>query len=193
MKLGVFVEGQEGMTWENWQRWVRMTEDLGFESIWCSDHLYSLFDHPERPSLDCWTALTWAAGNTSRIKFGPLVTPMTFRHPSMLAQQAAAVAALSGGRLVLGIGAGWHEGEHRAFGLHFPSVRERMDRLDNAAEVLRALFDQPEATQAGPYYSVERAPLHPRLPQRPPLLIGGRGERRTLRAVAKYADEWNIG
>ncbi len=193
MKVGIFVEGQEGMTWENWKRWVTMTEDLGFESIWRSDHLYSLFEHPERPALECWTALTWVASHTSRIKFGPLVSPMTFRPPSMLALQVAAISDLSNGRLVLGIGAGWHAGEHKAFGLPFPSVRERMDRMDNATELFLAAFGSDISSVSGPHYTLDEAAVHPRLAQRPPLMIGGRGEKRVLRSVAKYADEWNIG
>ena len=192
MQLGILLDVQEGIGWEEWRRLVPLVEALGFESLWRSDHLFSLFDHPERPGLECWTALAWAAEHTSRVAIGPLVSPVTFRHPSLLALQAATVDALSGGRLVVGIGAGWHAGEHRAFGVPFPPAAERIERLGEAAALLKALLGGGMATYQGKYSTLEGAVAHPRPPRRPPLLIAGGGERRTLRVVAEHADEWNV-
>ena len=110
------IEGQEGLTWDRWRRIADAVERSGFESLWRSDHLFSLFGVADRPGLDCWPSLTYLATATRRIRFGPLVCPITFRHPAMTAREAAAVDVLSGGRLDLGLGAGWHDGEHHAFG-----------------------------------------------------------------------------
>src|SRR5438445_737621 len=135
MAMGVclMIEGQEGLTWERWRRLARAAEDGGFESLFRSDHLTGLSGDPKRPSLDTWASLTWLASNTSRIRFGPLVCPLTFHHPALLAKRAAAVAELADGRLDLGIGAGWHEGEHAMFGVPFPPLGERMDRFECGA------------------------------------------------------------
>ncbi len=194
LRVGVMIEGQEGLTWERWRRIAETVEALGFESLWRSDHLFSLFDVPARPGLDTWASLTLLATATRRIRFGPLVCPITFHHPSVLARQAAAVDVLSGGRLELGIGAGWHDREHQAFGIPYPRVGERIRRLDEAAQVLRALWQDGPAQFTGRYYRLDGGVGWPKPAQRPriPLLIGGRGPR-VLEVVARYADEWNCG
>ena len=194
MQLGVMIEGQEGLTWDRWRAIAERVEELGFESLWRSDHFMSLMGAEPRQALETWTALTLAAAETTRLRFGPLVCSMTFRHPALLARMAAAVDELSGGRLVLGVGAGWNEPEHRAFGLPFPPVKERMDRLEEGIEVLLRLFGDQPASYTGRYYALDNAVMLPKSAQRPhpPLLIGGGGERRTLRLVARYADEWNL-
>lgn len=193
MKLGVMIEGQEGLTWERWRAIMRRTEELGFESLWRSDHYCSLMGRPERDALETFTSLTLTAVETSRLRFGPLVAPVTFRHPTLVARMAAAIDQLSGGRFVLGLGAGWNVPEHQAFGLPFPPVRERMDRLEESIQVIRALEAPGKANFAGRYYRLENAEMHPKPVQRPlPILVGGSGERRTLRIVARYADEWNM-
>src|SRR5437762_6920483 len=130
------IEGQEGLTWERWRQIMTAAEQLGYESLWRSDHFMSLVDG-ERHSLETWATLTLAAAETKRLRFGPLVCPITFRHPSLLARTAAAVDELSGGRLVLGLGVGWNEREHRAFGLSFPPLQERLDRLEEGLQVIR--------------------------------------------------------
>jgi F420-dependent oxidoreductase-like protein len=193
MKLGVMIEAQQGLTWERWRRIMGRVEELGFESLWRSDHFMPLAGD-QADALETWVALTLTAAETSRLTFGPLVCSMTFRHPALLARMAAQVDQLSGGRLVLGVGAGWHELEHRTFGLPFPPVKERMDRLEEGIEVLLRLMADGEASFDGRYYQLDRAVMLPKPAQRPrvPLLIGGGGERRTLRIVARYADEWNI-
>src|SRR2546429_269319 len=113
LEVAVMIEAQEGLTWDRWQRLATATEDGGFAALFRSDHLTGLFGEATRPSLDCGASLTWLATNTRRIRFGPLVSPLTFYHPALLAKRAAALDELSRGRLDLGIGAGWHEGEHR--------------------------------------------------------------------------------
>jgi F420-dependent oxidoreductase-like protein len=193
LSLGIMIEGQEGLTWPKWQRLARTVEDAGFESLFRSDHLTGLFGDSARPSLDPWASLTWLATSTSRLRFGPLVCPLTFYHPAILAKRAAAVADLSGGRLDLGIGAGWNDYEHRMFGVPFPPVRERLDRLDCGARAIVALWQGRKVTLEQPHYPLVEAESYPLPPRgRVPLIIGGRGEKRTLRIVAEHADEWNV-
>ncbi len=193
MQLGVMIEGQEGLTWERWRGIMRRTEDLGFDSLWRSDHFFSLMGRPERDALETFTSLTLTAAETSRLRFGPLVAPMTFRHPSLLARMAAAIDQLSGGRFVLGVGAGWNVPEHQAFGLPFPRLRQRMDMLEEGIRLIRALEQPGKSTISGRYFSLDAAEMHPKPVQQPlPLLIGGSGERRTLRLVAEHAQEWNM-
>jgi len=193
MKFAVMIEGQEGLTWKRWGALARAAEEGGWDGLFRSDHLTGLVGDGSRACLDTWTSLTWLATGTSRIRFGPLVCPLTFYHPALLARQAAAVDQLSGGRLDLGIGAGWNEMEHRMFGVPFPPLRERMDRLDCGARLIRALWRGEPMSLDQPHYPLVEARIEPR-PVRGtlPLVIGGRGERRTLRAVAEFADEWNV-
>jgi F420-dependent oxidoreductase-like protein len=187
------IEGQEGLTWDRWRRLAEAAETGGFHGLFRSDHLTSLVGEAARPALDTWAALTWLASGTRRIRFGPLVSPLTFYHPAVLARRAAAVSELSGGRLDLGLGAGWHDGEHAMFGVPFPSVKERMDRLECGVRVVRALLSGEPATLAQPYYPLAAARTAPRpAPGALPIVIGGRGERRTLRIAAEHADEWNV-
>jgi F420-dependent oxidoreductase-like protein len=185
------IEGQEGLTWERWQALARVAEGSGYAGLFRSDHLTS--DDPRQPSLDAWASLAWLASHTRRIRFGPMVCPLTFYHPALLAKRAAAVATLSGGRFDLGIGAGWHEGEHAMFGISFPSLKERLDRLECGARAIRALWRGEPTTLEQPYYPLRAAQSFPLPPAGGvPLVVGGRGERRTLRVVAEYADEWNV-
>ena len=187
------IEGQEGLTWERWFRIADAVESLGLDSLWRSDHFFSLMGQPERPALECWTSLTALAGRTRRIRFGPLVSPMTFRHPALLTRMAAAVDGLSNGRLVLGVGAGWNDAEHEAFGIRLPPLKERFDRLEEGIAVIRALWSGGPVDLEATYYPLRGAAAYPRPVQQPapPLLIGGDGEVRLLRIVAQHADEWN--
>ena len=193
MKLGVLVEAEAGLTWDRWRRLIAHVEELGFASLWLSDHFLSLSAR-DRDALEPWVALTVAAAETTRVRFGPMVSPMTFRHPAVLARMAASLDHLSGGRLVLGLGAGWNDVEHRAYGLPFPPARERMDVLEEGIEVILRLHGDGPAHFAGRYYRLDGADPQPKPLQQPriPLLIGGMGERRTLPLVARYADEWNL-
>ena len=192
MKLGVMLEGQEGVSWELWRRLMAKVEALGFESLWRSDHFMSLEDS-SRDAIETWVALTLTAAETTRLRFGPLVCPMTFRHPSLLARMAASVDTLSGGRLVLGLGAGWNEHEHRAFGIPFPPLPERIDLLEEGIEVILRLLGDGPARFDGRYYQIEGSNPFPKPIQQPriPLLIGTTGAGRMLRVVARYADEWD--
>jgi F420-dependent oxidoreductase-like protein len=193
MRVGVMLEGQEGLTWDRWFRIADRVESLGLDSLWRSDHFFSLMGHPERQALECWSSLTALAQRTQRIRFGPLVSPMTFRYPALLARMAAAVDGLSQGRLVLGVGAGWNDAEHEAFGIPLPPLKERFDRLLEGIAVIKALWSGGPVDLEGRYYSLRNAAAYPRPVQRPapPLLIGGDGEIRLLRIVAQHADEWN--
>ena len=192
MDLGVMIEGQEGLTWDRWRRIMRATEDLGFESLWRSDHFFSLSGPHERPALETFLSFVLVATETSRIRFGSLVASATFRHPSLVARMAAQIDVLSGGRFILGMGAGWNVPEHEAFGIAFPPLKERMDRLEESVRVVRALWGEGAANLEGRYYTLKDALCEPKPLQQPmPLLIGGSGERRTLKLVAQFADEWN--
>ncbi len=193
MEIGIMIEGQNGLNWPRWQRIARAVEDLGFVGLWRSDH-FTNPSPPDKDSLELWVSLTWLAAHTRRILFGPLVTPFSFRHPVWTARMAKDVDDLSGGRLVLGVGAGWQEREHRMFGFALLPVADRFARFAEGVQVVRQLLrsDTP-VTFHGRFYRLEEAVLLPR-PQRPggpPLLIGGNGERRTLPLVARFADEWN--
>ena len=193
MKIGVMVEGQEGLNWDRWFRIAEKVESLGLDSLWRSDHFFSVMGRTERDSLEAWTSLTALAQRTKRITFGPLVSPMTFRHPALLARMATAVDLLSEGRLVLGVGAGWNEDEHASFGITLPPLKERMGRLEEGIKVIRALWKGGPVDLDGQYYPLCGATAMPRpsKPTGPPLLIGGDGEVRLLAIVARYADEWN--
>jgi len=176
-QIGIMIEGQEGLSWERWRRICQDTDSLGFASLRRSDHLVSLMSSPDRDCIECWTSLALAAEWTKRIEFGPMVSPMTFRLPGVLAKIAATVDALSGGRLILGVGAGWNENEHRLFDIPFYTEKERFERLDAGIKKMRETWD---ATYPKPV----RNPI--------PLLIGGKGAKRTLPLVAREATEWNL-
>ena len=193
MLVGIMIEGQEGLTWDRWFRLAQAAEELGYESLCRSDHLTGLMGGSRRPSLETWTSLTALATRTERIRFGPMVSPLTFYHPALLAKMAAAVDTLSGGRLDLGIGGGWNEHEHAMFGVPFPSLKERLDRLEYGARVIRALGAGHPVTLEQPCFPLREAESYPLPPRgRLRIVIGGRGEKRTLRIVAELADEWNI-
>ena len=187
-KLGIMIEAQEGLSWERWRRICHDAEALGFASLRRSEHLISLMgeiskDHPERASahddrdcIDCWTSLALAAVWTKSIQFGPMVSPMTFHHPAILARKAAAVDLLSQGRLILGVGAGWNEHEHLMFGIPFLTLKGRMDLFEQGVASIRDTWVKS----------------NPKPAQNPmPLLMGGVGEKRALPLVAREAAEWN--
>ena len=193
MELALMIEGQDGLTWPRWQRLAAAAEDLGFIGLYRSDH-YTNATPPDKESLELWVSLTWLAGHTRRIEFGPLVSPVSFRHPTLTARMAAAVDDLSGGRLSLGLGAGWQAREHASYGWELLDVGPRFDRFEEGLEVITRLLnsDTPVAF-SGDYYRLHDAILLPRpaRPGGPPILIGGNGPRRTLPLVARYATEWN--
>ncbi|HEV8441774.1 MAG TPA: TIGR03560 family F420-dependent LLM class oxidoreductase [Methylomirabilota bacterium] len=187
------IEGQEGLTWERWLKLVRAAEELGYDSLCRSDHVTGVLGQSRRPSLETWTSLTVLATRTRRIRFGPMVSPLTFYHPALLAKMAVALDTLSGGRLDLGIGAGWNEHEHAMFGIRMPPLKERLDRLECGARHIRALGAGRPVTLDQRYYPLRKAEVYP-LPThgRLRLVVGGRGEKRTLPIAAEFADEWNV-
>ena len=192
MDVSIMIEGQNGLTWPRWQRIARTVEDLGFAGLFRSDHFTNAAP-PDRDSLELWTSLTWLAANTSRVRFGPLVTPCSFRHPAMTARMATAVDELSGGRLILGLGAGWQDREHTNYGFELLPLRARFDRFAESVEIITRLLENPDPlTYEGRHYRLRDAVLLPRpRPGGPPILIGGNGERRTLGLAARHAVEWN--
>ena len=192
-QIGIMIEGQDGLNWARWQRLLRTAEDCGYQSVFRSDH-FTNADGADKDSLELWVSLAYAATHTKTLEFGPLVAPITFRHPSMNARYAAGIDDLSGGRLVLGMGAGWQDREHRKFGIPFYDFSTRYRMLDEALELTRRLLRSDAPSDfSGDFYQLEDAILLPRpaRPGGPPILIGGNGPRKTLPLVAKYADEWN--
>lgn len=193
MKLGVMVEVQEGIGWPQWQRIVKAADDLGYESLWRSDHFFAFGEDRTKDCIETFTSLTYAASHSTRIKFGTLVASMTFRPPAMVARQAAAIDQLSGGRLILGLGGGWNQSEHDAFGIELPPPGRRLDMLEEGVIVIRSLLDGEPASFDGKHYQLKDAYVNPKPAQEKlPILIGGSGEKRLLNIVAKYADEWNM-
>jgi F420-dependent oxidoreductase-like protein len=168
-------------------------EKAGFASIWFADHFMPNAEDTSGPTSECWTTLAGLGAAVPRVRIGALVSGNTYRHPAVLAKMAANVDNISGGRCVLGLGAGWQENEHKAYGLEFSTLGGRMKRYEEACEVITGLFNNEKTTFAGKYYQLTDAPLAPKPLQKPlPLLIGGGGEQRTLRIAAKYANEWNV-
>lgn len=164
-----------------------------FESGWLFDHFYPIAGDSSGPCLEGWTALAALAQATRRLRLGVLVTGIHYRHPAVLANMAATLDVISGGRLELGIGAGWNEEESGAYGIELGSVRERSDRFEEACQVLISLLSEPTTTFNGTYYRLNEARNEPKGPQKPhpPIVIGGSGEKRTLRTTALYAQHWN--
>jgi F420-dependent oxidoreductase-like protein len=192
--LGVMIEGQEGLTWDRWRTIVDTADRLNYESVWRSDHLFSLSGPSDRDCISLWPSLNDVAYRSDRLHFGQLVSPITFRNPVHLAIDAVASDELSNGRFLLGVGAGWNEAEHAAFGFNLPPLKERMDRFEEALKVITLLWTGEPVSFSGQFYQLNEAQSRP-VPTRGdkvPMVIGGGGEKRTLRLVAEYADEWNI-
>lgn len=191
--IAIMIEGQDGLTWDRWKRLARTVEEAGFDGLYRSDH-FTNPDGPYKDSLELWTSLTWLADNTDRIEFGPLVTPTSFRHPVWTARMGKEVDTLSDGRLQLGVGAGWQDREHDAFGFDLLSVADRLDRFREGVAVIDALLsDDDPVSFEGEYFALDDARLlpEPARPGGPPLVVGGNGERRVFRVAVDYADEWN--
>lgn len=192
-EIAIMLEGQNGLNWTRWQKIVRFVEDAGFVGLYRSDHFTNM-NPPDKDSLELWVSLTWLACNTKRIEFGPLVSPVSFRHPVQTARMAAAVDDLSNGRLTLGLGAGWQEREHHLFGFDLMDVKPRFDRFEEGLQVITELLnsDSPVSLD-GKYYQLHEATLLPRplRPGGPRILIGGVGPIRTPKLVAQFAHEWN--
>ena len=197
VRFGI-VTPQDNLQWSDLLAfWRFLDQETAFESVWTMDHFLTEGPEPDLsiPCLEGWTALAAAAQATERLRVGCMVTGNTYRHPSVLAKMAVTVDHISNGRLEFGIGAGWLEPEHRAYGIPFPPMKERQDRLEEAVQLIRLLFraEGPVDFQ-GKYYQLNQAPFSPPCVQRPhpPIFIGGGGEKRTLRTAALYADAINV-
>lgn len=191
MDVAIMIEGQDGLNWERWQRHARMAEDLGFAGLYRSDH-FANGDGTQRDSLEMWVSLAYLAAETSRIEFGPMVSPVSFRNPVVTAWSAGAVDDLSNGRLHLGLGAGWNTREHREFGFQLLELDDRFQRFEEGVQVVLALLRSDEPSSfSGSFYSLDNALMLPRPARRTPIVIGGNGPLRTLPLAARYADEWN--
>lgn len=171
-------------------------EESGFESLWVMDHFYQLpaLGGAENPMLEAYTVLGALAARTSTARLGTLVTGVTYRNPAMLAKIITTLDIISGGRAILGIGAAWHDEEHEGFGFEFPPVKERMDRLEEAVQICRAMFREEAPSFDGRHFKIDKVRNIPRPIQAggPPIMIGGGGEQRTLKLVAQYADMCNV-
>jgi alkanesulfonate monooxygenase SsuD/methylene tetrahydromethanopterin reductase-like flavin-dependent oxidoreductase (luciferase family) len=191
--LSIDIGQSWGLTWPHWKRLVAVVEELGFAGLYCSDHFVGGPD-PATASLEPLVSLSYLASQTQRVHFGPLVAPVSFRDPVMLARQALALDDLSSGRMVLGLGTGHGESEHTMFGYNLGNMPTRFARLGEALEVVTRLLRSDEPTSfEGRFYQLHDAILLPR-PQRaggPPIMVGGSGPKRTLPLVARYADIWN--
>jgi F420-dependent oxidoreductase-like protein len=181
--------------WDDIREIAAHCEQTGWDCVYFADHFMPNGPGPaalDGDMLECWSVIAALAAVVPRIQLAPLVTSVTYRHPAVLAKIASAVDQISHGRLTLGVGAGWQENEHVAYGLALGTVRERMDRFEEAIQILHSMLSQPRTTFSGRYYQLVDAPCQPAPAQgRLPLLIGGGGERRTLPLAARYADHWN--
>jgi alkanesulfonate monooxygenase SsuD/methylene tetrahydromethanopterin reductase-like flavin-dependent oxidoreductase (luciferase family) len=165
-----------------------------FDAAWISDHFipWAPFQEPAADTLECWTTLCYLSGAYPHLVVGAIVLCNSYRHPPLLAKMGATLATFNGGRLVLGIGAGWFEEEYRRYGYEFPPAHVRIRQLAEAVHIIRKMWTEEVASFAGAYYRIDSAYCNPKPPTLPPILIGGGGERLTLRVVAEYADWWNL-
>jgi F420-dependent oxidoreductase-like protein len=185
--------GQQGLEWKDMLSLWQKADAWGYDSLWNFDHFYPIFVDPEGPCFEGWTTLSALAQATTRARIGHLVNGNTYRHPCVTAKMAATLDHISGGRLNLGIGAGWFELEHANFGIDFKTVPGRLAALDEACQIIRGMFTQPKTTVHGKHYTVTDAMCLPKPLQQPypPIMIGGSGKQVLLKIVAKHADMWN--
>jgi F420-dependent oxidoreductase-like protein len=195
MRFGLSTAPQN-TTWEAvLALWQAADEMDVFESAWTFDHFYPIYSDPTGPCLEGWVTLTALAQATRRLRLGCMVSGMLYRHPAVLANMAATLDIISGGRLELGVGAGWNQEECDAYGIELGTLTERFDRFAEGVEVLHALLTQKTSTFSGRYFQLTEARCEPKPVQQPhpPFVIGGRGEKRTLPLVARWAQHWNVG
>jgi F420-dependent oxidoreductase-like protein len=191
MRFSVWPSPQQ--PWEQVVEVARHAEATGWDGIWFADHFMPNGNDVGGPTLECWSVVSALAATVPRVRLGTLVCGNTYRHPAVLANIAATTDRISGGRLVLGLGAGWQENEHRAYGIDYATTGERLSRLEEACQVVKGLTSQERTTFSGRHYRLIDAPLEPKPVQDPlPLLVGGGGEKVTMRIAATYADEWNV-
>lgn len=200
MRFALMIEPQQGLTYADQLAIARRAEAAGFEALFRSDHYESFPGDTDRPTTDAWAVLAGLARETERIRLGVLVSPVTFRTPGNLAKVVATIDEMSGGRIELGLGAGWHENEHKRHGFPFPSIDERATMLEETLQVVLGLWEEPDGWSFhGRFCTIEDARFRPRpsaLPgregRRPPILVGGGGAPRAMRLAARWADEFNL-
>ena len=198
MRFRIFTEPQQCATYDQLLALARLAEELGFDAFFRSDHYLRIGDGPAGPgSTDAWITLAALGRETTRIRLGTLVTPVTFRLPGPLAIQVAQADAMSGGRVELGLGAGWYDREHAAYGMPFPPTKDRFEMLEEQLAIVDGLWTTPAGetfTFAGKHYHFDESPALPKPVQRPrpPIIIGGHGPKRTPRLAARYVDEFNL-
>jgi F420-dependent oxidoreductase-like protein len=193
MRVALMIEGQEGVTWEQWCALADACEQHGVDTLFRSDHYISQSNEDGNVAHDAWTTLAGLAARTTTLRLGSLVSPATFRLPGLLANAVATVDHISGGRVELGIGGGWMEREHRAYGFPFPETSTRLAMFAEQLEIIHRLWSEPRVDFHGAHYTLEDAPAQPKPLQypRPPLLVGGSGTRGTAIPAARFADEYN--
>lgn len=199
MDARIFIEPQQGTTYSEVVTLARRAEELGFDGFFTSDHYVKMGDHSSGlpGPLDAWTTIAGLARDTERLRLGTLVSPITFYNPAQLAIRVAQADEMSSGRVELGLGAGWFETEHGAYGIGFPPIVERFDRLTEGLDIITGLWSTPEGERFdhdGDYYTLTDSPALPKTWQRPrpPIIIGGRGKRRTPALAATHANEFNV-
>lgn len=188
------IEGQEGVSWEQWLALAHASEEHGVEALFRSDHYLSQSFPHERAAHDAWTTLAGLAAHTTTLRLGTLVSPVTLRHPSLLANAVTTVDHISDGRVELGMGAGWMDLEHESYGFPFPPMRQRIAMLGEQLEIVHRLWTEDHVTFSGAHYSLEDCPALPKPVQEPhpPLLVGGRARPGTANLAARFADEYNV-
>jgi F420-dependent oxidoreductase-like protein len=198
VRLRIFTEPQQGATYDQLLALARLTEELGFDAFFRSDHYFRIGEgSPGVGSTDAWITLAALGRETERIRLGTLVTPVTFRLPGVLAIQVAQADAMSGGRIELGMGAGWYDREHAAFGIPFPPTNDRFEMLEEQLAIIDGMWTTPAGepfTFEGKHYQLDESPALPKPVQRPrpPIILGGWGTKRTPRLAARFADEFNM-
>jgi F420-dependent oxidoreductase-like protein len=193
MDVCLMIEGQEDVNWADWKAIAAACEEHGVGTLFRSDHYLSVDDRRERGSLDAWTTIAALAAITERLRLGTLVSPATFRHPAVLAKAAVTADHVSGGRVELGIGAGWWEREHEAYGFDLPEPGPRLDALEEQMELIRRYWEEGPFNYEGRHYRALNLDALPKPMQQPrlPLILGGKGGPRSLRLAAALADEYN--
>lgn len=192
IRFGIQVP-QQNTTWPEMLSLWQEVDTLGYDSAWVFDHFLPIFSDPTGPCLEGWTALSALAMASSNVRIGVMVTGNTYRHPAVLAKMATTVDIVSGGRLILGIGAGWFDLEHQQYGMTFPSMGGRLQRLDESLEMIKLLWTQDRANFTGRHYRLQNASFNPKPLQKPhpPILVGATGENIALGIVARHAQMWN--
>ena len=187
------IEGQEGVTWDDWCALADACEEHGIGTLFRSDHYISQSDEDGKVAHDAWTIIAALAARTTKLRFGTMVTPATFRLPGLLANAVATADNVSGGRIELGLGAGWMEREHRAFGFPFPETSVRVEMFAEQLEIVHRLWTEEHVDFKGKHYTLENAPGLPRPVQQPhpPVIVGGSGKRGTIEPAVRFADEYN--